>query len=80
MLRALARATLPVVIALLALGFVRSFSVRARASNGPDYVAAYEMERGKCATGAWLIEMAISPRVKTSKWHVRVPCSRVAGL
>jgi hypothetical protein len=81
LLRGLACATLPAVLALLALGFVRSFSMRARASDGPDYVAAYERERGKCATGVPLIEMAIAPRTKASKWQwrVRVPCSRVAG-
>jgi hypothetical protein len=75
--RGLAWATLPVVLAVLAIGFVGSFRIRARASNGPDYVAAYEMERGKCATGSSLIEIAIAPRLKTPKWHVRVPCSRV---
>lgn len=80
LLRGLAYATLPVVLAVLTLGFVRSFHIRARASNGPDYVATYEMTRGKCATGSSLIEMAISPRLKIPKWRVRVPCSRVAGV
>jgi hypothetical protein len=72
-LRSLSRLVVPVVALLLAAGFARSFALRARASDGPDYAAGYEREHRKCATGSSAITIPISPR----KWALTIPCSRV---
>jgi hypothetical protein len=73
-LRSLSRLIVPVVAIVMAAGFARSFALRARASDGPDYTAGYEREHGKCATGASAITIPISP---PPRWTFTIPCNRV---
>jgi hypothetical protein len=72
-----ARLALPVSILVLAYGFSRTFRMETKASDGPDYVAAYRSASAACTTDAGgTIRVPISP-IGAYDWVVEIPCSRV---
>ena len=72
-----ARLILPAAVLLLAIGFARTFRLEAKASDGPDYTAAYRSLASACEGGATTsIRVPISP-AGGYPWTVEIPCSRV---
>lgn len=75
--RNLALVLLPAVGVLLAVGFVRSFRLEARASGGPDVPAELEASAARCGPGTDRVRVPISPRPATDEWTLALPCGRL---
>jgi hypothetical protein len=72
-----ARLILPAAVLLLAVGFARTFRFETKASDGPDYTAAYRAASTAClGRAATSIRVPISP-AGGYPWAVEIPCSRV---
>jgi predicted proteasome-type protease len=61
----------------LVVGFGLSFRLEARASAGPDVVAAYREAREACAPGVGALRLVTAPDPASGRWSVTIPCSRV---
>jgi len=75
--RALARPAATVVSVGLVIGFGLSFRLVARASPGPDIVAAYREASAACGQETTLIRLITAPDPVSGRWSVTIPCSRV---
>lgn len=76
-LRVLCRLALPAAALLLVIGFGRSFSLVARASNGPAFASELARGRAACADGGVDVEVPISPSTRPPIWFVAIPCARL---
>jgi hypothetical protein len=74
----LARLVVPAIALLLAVGFVRSFRLEARASSGPDVAQELRAAAVACVAGVDGVTVPISPRPASSDWTLSVPCARLA--
>jgi len=72
----LARLLVPAVALVLAFGFIRSFRLETRASDGPNVPNEIEAAAGACNASTSWITIPISPRPATSNWNLSVPCGR----
>ena len=75
--RRLARDMAAAVSIGLVVGFGLSFRLQARASAGPDLVAAYREAREACEPGVGAIRLVTAPDPASGRWSVTIPCSRV---
>lgn len=68
---------LPAAALVLILGFARTFRLETKASDGPDYSAAFGSAASACRDGAvGSIRVPISP-VSSTAWAVEIPCRRI---
>jgi hypothetical protein len=67
---------LPLIVAVVGVGFALSFRLEARASTGPD-VPAEIHAIGACPAGS-SATVIISPLRATNPWLMKIPCSRMA--
>ena len=71
------RLALPAIVIVLAVGWARSFRLDAKASVGPDVVAAFDAAAPGCGSDQRTITLPISPPGRG--WKVEIPCDRVRG-
>ncbi len=68
-------------VVTIAIGFATSFRVRNAAGNGPDFPREIASERVRCASGAGVLPLTISPLptpgIETI-WQIAIPCDRLA--
>ncbi len=65
------------VVLVGGLAFGQGFRLQARASTGPNTLAAVDAGAAACARGAASVRVLVSPSEDPKTWHIDVPCAAV---